>query len=172
MSFNACRIVNELQKVQDWDAVIVNNNIAGSALLAHPRSECNEERRILCHRLDSTRDVNAGTTKVSHEQAHTAQQDMPGLSRMTETRALAFIQVIVEARNDLPVDTPEGNAFYISPVNEVFCGTDMPSGRDLRIPGGAQLLCEIFEQRSVRAGAKCLNSERGIEELIEHDVLL
>jgi hypothetical protein len=132
---SACRMVNASQKIQDRDAVIVNNGIAGSALLAHPLSECNEERRILCRRLDSARDVNASTTKVSHEQAHTAQQNMPGLCRMTEAWAPAPIQVIVEVWNDLSVDTSWGNAFFISPINEVFCGADMSSGRDLRIAG-------------------------------------
>jgi hypothetical protein len=135
MGINVCRIVNVSQKVQDRDAVIVNNHIAGSALFVHLLSEYNEERRISCRRLDSARDVNAGTRKVSHEQAHTAQQNIPGLSRMTETRVLALIQVIVEAWNDLPIETSWANAFFISPIDEVFCGADMPSGRDLRITG-------------------------------------
>ena len=60
---------------------------------------------------------------------------MPGPGRTSEAWTPALIQVIVEAWNDLSVDTSWGNAFFISPINEVFCGADMPSGRDLRIAG-------------------------------------
>lgn len=64
---------------------------------------------------------------------------------MTVAWALALTQMIVEARKNLFVQTAQGYAFFVRPINEVLCSADVPAGSDLCVAGLASLLSKTFK---------------------------
>ena len=81
-------------------------------------------------------------------------------------------EMAVETRQRRLVQIREQQSVPIGPEHEVLCRSDVSAGRELGVARVEQRVCKPCEVRTGRAGTQFVNSQRGIKELGQHDVLL
>jgi hypothetical protein len=148
--------VDACQQISKRALVVIKGCIGGSALLAHPLTECGEKNGIMGLRFRSAGHAEALPAKEPREQARTAQQicamrvAVPGTSTPS--------QVSVKTLNDPLVHRPVANAFLTRPIDKVFRCAEVPARSDPRVARAEQLLSKPLNLRSARTVAKGSNA--------------